>query len=429
MRFTIVGAGLREHALARRLVQEGNTVTVILTRANPGLEGLADRVLRIEGNWDAVISACSEADSDCVVVQTDLLLEAGFSERLARRTVSPIFGANRHMTLLEADKAYAQRVVRNLCPRFSNHPTEISDVEELLSFLDEVEYPAILRSVRPLTLPSPVVLDARDRAPMNDLRRALDRAPLLGERYLLGRPFTIHVLGDGERVAFAPPMWSYPFRLRGESGVKTSGMGSVTSPGQALPYLSSSECEEVEDDLRKLFEALATKGIHLRGACAVEFMKSEERVYFVEMDCRLGDPETINLVGLLRSPLNDLLCGSACGQMPIPEFSRDGSASVSLVAPAYSGPPDADRLFTPDFEGMVQSGLGLDYGNLISVGSGRWRVGRSRAAALSCVSSSPSEIEGAVRSIADLDLGGLEYRADIGSDLRCDELPRVQVCP
>ena len=79
-----------------------------------------------------------------------------------------------------------------------------------------------------------------------------------------------------------------------DTGLNTGGMGSIAP----VNILSECEINSIHADLNKIVSRLNYKGILYAG-----LMKTENGIYFLECNCRIGDPEAQVLLSLLDEDL------------------------------------------------------------------------------------------------------------------------------
>jgi phosphoribosylamine--glycine ligase len=109
MKVLVVGNGAREHAIAKKLAQEDLELVAAMSRLNPGIAALSERVEVFDINDPAEYGRFR--DVDLAFVGPEAPLAMGVSDRLWELGV-PVVGARKALARLEWSKAYTRQVVQ-----------------------------------------------------------------------------------------------------------------------------------------------------------------------------------------------------------------------------------------------------------------------------------------------------------------------------
>ena len=102
MRILVLGSGGREHAMARALQSNGDTVLVA-----PGNGGTPERRDIDPCNPEQVAALCRDEKIDLVLIGPESALAAGVSDAL-RAAGTKVFGPSRQAALLETSKSHCR---------------------------------------------------------------------------------------------------------------------------------------------------------------------------------------------------------------------------------------------------------------------------------------------------------------------------------
>ena len=171
------------------------------------------------------------------------------------------------------------------------------------------------------------------------------QACFLIEECLQGSELSAFALCNGTSFRMLPFARDYKRRNDGQTGPNTGGMGAIS------PLALS---QSVEDQIRNTFEralkTLAANGTPYRGFLFAGFMMdSQDKLWLLEFNCRLGDPETqVVIPGLGRDFYLELMRTAKGLPFRFQEesgkpFRSDGKARVYVVgaSPEY---PDTHAL-------------------------------------------------------------------------------------
>jgi phosphoribosylamine--glycine ligase len=164
----------------------------------------------------------------------------------------------------------------------------------------------------------------------------------------------------------------------------------------------------MEDTVRKIARAVGPYMGVLYGG----FMETERGVYLIEYNVRLGDPEAMNVLSLLETPLIDIGWEIVDGRLSKPSFQREATVCVYLVPEGYPVDPKKGEevAITPPEKSEL-------YFASVHEESGIIRTTGSRAIALLAKGRSVAEAREKVYQDIPNIKGELFYRRDIGESI------------
>ena len=407
----VVGGGGREHAIARALAGDDVALYGCAGNRNPGIDALAAGVERLDPtDPEAVAAYAVEGGATLAVVGPEAPLQAGVADALADAGVYP-FGPTAALARIETDKGYQRRFMREHgvpgCPDFWVY----DDVEAACERLEAADRDLV---VKPAGLTGgkgvKVVGDQVTTGEAIDYLRTSDHDRVVLEERLVGEEFTVQALVANGELRVTPAVQDHKRAYEGDEGPNTGGMGSYSDAGATLPFLSEAEYREALGILEAAVDALAGYAGVLYG----QFMLTADGVQVVEFNARFGDPEAMNTLPVLETPVLDVLVAARDGE-PLPELRFADRATVCKYAvPAgYPTEPEAGTRLAVD-ESTVGDAR-LYYASVEARPDGLYTT-TSRAFAVVGVAGTIAEAEAqAEAALLGVDEGGLRVRHDIGT--------------
>ena len=343
MKVLVVGHGAREHAIAKKLAQEDLELVAAMSRLNPGIAALSDRVEVFDINDPAEYERFR--DVDLAFVGPEAPLAAGVSDRLWELGV-PAVGARKALARLEWSKAYTRQAVQE--HGISGNPefAICRSAEEVDAFLKDHEEVAVKPDV--LTGGKGVRVTGDHLNSVEETRGyALERVKQDGlvviEEKLKGREFTLQAFTDGKRVEVMPLVRDFKRAYDGDKGPNTGSMGSFSCPDHGMPDLPLEAVEKGIEIMERTVEALSGSVGLYQGVLYGGFMNTEKGVYLIEYNARFGDPEAINVLALLETPLSEVGYGIVEGRLPETRFAEEATVCVYLTPEGYPVNPLRDQ--------------------------------------------------------------------------------------
>ena len=234
------------------------------------------------------------------------------------------------------------------------------------------------------------------------------------EQYLKGIEMSAFIITDGISYKILPEAKDYKRIGEGDTGKNTGGMGAV-SP---VPFATSVFMAKVEERIIKpTVDGLRAEGIDYRGFIFFGLMNVDGDPYVIEYNSRLGDPESEVILPRIESDLFELLEGVARRDLDSRALvtSSDTAVTVMMVAGGY--PDSYDKGFpikgtdTVTESTLFHAGTKVADGHLVTSG-GRVLAVTSRGATMQ------EALDKSYRSLSGIYFDGMNYRRDIGSDLK-----------
>jgi phosphoribosylamine--glycine ligase len=237
------------------------------------------------------------------------------------------------------------------------------------------------------------------------------------EEKLEGEEFTLQCFCDGRTLIPMPAVQDHKRAGVGDVGPNTGGMGSYTGTSHLLPFLSQKHYDEAFKILQKVARILELEAnIHFLGVIYGQFMLTAKGVYLIEINARFGDPEAINVLALLRTPLSEILQSISSGRLAKTKvkFAKMATVVKYLVPEGYPQKAIPPSLISIDQKKLKASKARLFYSSVDSRPDGIYS-GSSRSLALLGVGKTIDEAQKRAEAGCLAISGPLWHRPDIGT--------------
>ena len=155
-------------------------------------------------------------------------------------------------------------------------------------------------------------------------------------------------LSDGKSCKHFPVAVDFKRAYEKDKGPNTGGMGSICFSNNNVPFLTKNQINEAQKVNEKILNALKNENNNegYIGILYGSFMLTESGLKVIEYNCRFGDPECLNLLSLLKTPLIDVV--NACSEKKLNEieleFGNEHSICKYFVPLNYPDNPNKHDL-------------------------------------------------------------------------------------
>ncbi|HSB46906.1 MAG TPA: phosphoribosylamine--glycine ligase [Candidatus Bilamarchaeum sp.] len=414
MKALIVGNGAREHAIASRLPD--CELYCIMSRKNPAMAALSRESWICDIEDPAAVGKCIAGRSfDLGFASPDASLAAGITDVLEKSGI-PVASPSRAAARVEWDKSFMRSLMaRHKIPGAPENALAKTPGEalSLMRKLGQVAIkPVGLTGGKGVRVSGDHFTAEEDGLAYAKSLILKDGVALMEEK-LVGEEFTLQAFSDGTRIFVMPPVQDHKRAFEGEKGPNTGGMGSY-SAGKNLPFLESSDLERASDILRAVIGALKKEGSPFRGILYGQFMATASGPKVIEFNARFGDPEAMNVLSLLESPLSGIFSAIAAGKLGSAKFSDDCTVVKYLVPQGYPENPLRDAEVRLDHSRLRESGASAYYASVYEK-DGKIFTSSSRAFGILGRAKSLDEAERIAESGCTALSGPLWHRRDIGT--------------
>jgi phosphoribosylamine--glycine ligase len=354
----LVGTGGREHALGRAIARSPRLGTLYVDPgANPGLRALGtpmDVPLDAKQIYRAQ-QFCDANDIGLVVIGPEDPLAAGMADGIAKAgdgSTRPVLGPSARAARLEADKAYAKKLMRD-----ASVPTgegrAFTDYEAAHEYLETRTELHVIKAAG-LAKGKGVIVPSTEAEGLEALERIMKRrefgdagATVLIEEMLEGPEVSVLALVDGRNILILPPCQDHKRLGEGDTGPNTGGMGAFC-PSSTIDAATMGVIER--EVFVPIVDALRRDDAEFRGVLYAGLMLTPAGPKVLEFNVRFGDPECQPLMARLESDAIELFHACATGRLDRADIRWRDEAAMTVVL-AASGYPESPR------KGDVISGI------------------------------------------------------------------------
>ncbi|NLI78381.1 MAG: phosphoribosylamine--glycine ligase [Candidatus Riflebacteria bacterium] len=412
MKILVLGSGAREHALIHALARSPSVHKLFACPGNDGMKGQCS-CIPFSTNADLVRFAREHVDLS--VVGSSRFVEEGTVDALMTAGI-PVIGPAADAGRIETSKAFASSfLVKHNIP--SPMTQVVANRLEAERFLEENPWVKVVKGNGFSRGLGVTLVDSPDAA-LEAVDRLLKKhgPPVILQERLTGIECSYSILTDGNQWVSFSSSREYKRAGDGETGATTGGLGSVCP----FPGLTP----ELEERIRTRIITPAVNGLKAdkliyRGFLSMHLILTTTGPKVMEINARLGDPETQSILVRFRGNLATLLMDCALGRLDATgsevAFGRNSAVSVVIARAGYP----ADESAEPTVKGLEE----LTDTNVFHSGSTwsekdqRFTFRGGRLITLSAVGETLAEARRkCYADLSRLSLQNVHYRNDIGAE-------------
>ena len=337
----ILGAGAREHALARACAKSTSVGSLFVAPGNPGCTAIAQNVLLSPIEHATVITFCQREAIDLVVVGPEAPLVSGLADDLTDAGIL-CFGPRRDAARLEGSKGYAKDFCREFGIPTSDY-RQFQDTHEAKAYIRDRAVPIVVKADGLFAGKGVVVARTLEEAEaavdalLSDAPGST-KAEIVVEEFLEGEEVSFFALCDG---MIAMPFASAQDHKRagdGDKGPNTGGMGAYSPSTIVNQELSQRITREI---VMPTLRGMNERGSPFRGILFAGLIVDKRGPQVIEFNVRFGDPEAEVILPRLTDELLPFLVACASGTLrgDPPKFCSNTSLAVVMAAEGYPGEP------------------------------------------------------------------------------------------
>ncbi|MFC3476612.1 phosphoribosylamine--glycine ligase [Halobacterium litoreum] len=409
-RVLLVGGGGREHAIADALAPDCELYAAAGNR-NPGIDRLAEAFETLdESDPAAVVDYAERVDATLVVVGPETPLAEGVVDALEDAGIYA-FGPKQADARIETDKTFQREfMAEHDVPGQADFET-FADADAAADYVESVDGDV---AVKPAGLTGGkgvrVTGDQVTKAEAADYVRSADHDEWVIEERLVGEEITVQAFVANGEVRATPVAHDHGRAYEGDEGPNTGGMGSIAGPGKLLPFATEADYEAAVDTIEAVVEGLP----EYRGVLYGQFMLTADGPKVVEFNARFGDPEAMNTLPAMETPLVDVLTAARDGE-PLPDldFAEVATVCKYAVPEGYPTNPEGGTRISVDEDSVGDASL--FYASVDAREDGVYTTTSRSFAVVGSGDTLADANDEADAALADLP-EGVRVRRDIGSD-------------
>ena len=337
----LIGNGAREHAIATALVQSDVEIHAHMERKNPGIAKLCKEITI--GSITETRKIPDLSGIDYVIVGPEAPLAVGISDFITSQGV-PCIAPSKAAAMIETSKSFARIVIDQTTPKANPEFKVARSLDDLRKFEDKIGVENIVVKPNGLTGGKGVKvfsehLKSRDELERYAIGLLTNEGVVVLEEKLVGTEFTMQAFSDGTRLEVMPLVRDYKRAYDGDTGPNTGSMGSLSTPEHGLPYVTLEDRIAAKAIMDATLIGIKKKsGSIFKGILYGQFMKTETGVKVIEFNARFGDPEAMNVLSILSTPMDEICQGIIDGNLGHVQFENKATVCVYVVPEGYPGP-------------------------------------------------------------------------------------------
>jgi len=421
VKILVVGNSARAHIIVEMLKKSRHEpeIFAFMSAKNPGIIKVAcDYEIGKLDCVDAIVEFAKSAEVDFAFISPELPLSAGVVDGLASIGVSSV-GPVKELADLECSKSFVRELMEEYDLPGGPQFKVFGSLEGVREFIESLSDTGYVLKPDGLTGGKGVKVSGEH---VNSMEDALDycreviavHGRIVIEEKFVGEEFSLQSFVDGKTVCDMPAVQDHKRAFNGDTGPNTGGMGSY-SGARGLPFLKQKDVSDAHAITVAVMNAMFEKyGKYYKGIMYGGFIATKDGVKLIEYNARMGDPEAMNVLTVLKTDLVDICRGIIDGTLSSVDVEFDAKATVcKYIVP--SGYPDNPRSGdTVDVSGVPQ-GAKVYFASVNEM-EGKFIMSSSRALALVGVADTISDAEKVVEEGCRQVRGDVRYRSDIGTD-------------
>ena len=418
----IVGHGAREHVIGESLVRGGAKLYAFMSFKNAGLEDLSQDIkIHSETDFQGIIEFAKAKNIDFAVIGPESPLVVGIVDALEKSGI-PCVGPKIEAAQLEGSKVFT----RNLLEKY-NIPSNVkskkfNSMDGIEEYIKDRGEENIVVKPDGLTGGKGVKVYGDHLFSKQDIMDYCEELIKQGGTFLLeekcdGEEFTLQTFVDGKTVIGSPLVQDHKRAYEDDKGPNTGGMGSYSLEDHLMPFIAKKDVEESLEDMKKTVAAVkAETGVEYKGFLYGQFMKTVNGLKLIEFNSRMGDPENMNILPLLKDNFVDICWSIINGNLNANKIIFEKKATVcKYLAPVgYPISPKKDELIKLNVQKLNQIGAKYYYASVYREGTNIYTT-TSRAIAILGIANNLEEAEKIAEKGVGCVEGKLFHRKDVGT--------------
>jgi len=343
-----------------------------MSSKNAGLEDLSQRRIKIHSEMDfkEIIDYCKLNSIDFVVIGPEAPLVVGIVDAIERNGI-PCVGPGIEAAQLEGSKVFTRTLLEKYKITSNIRSKSFSSMENVESYLKDLGVENIVVKPDGLTGGKGVKVYGDHLFSKQDIldycqTLVKQKSPFLIEEKIEGEEFTLQTFVDGKNVVGMPLVQDHKRAYEDDTGPNTGGMGSYSMADHLMPFITQNDVDEALEDMKKVVAAVkAETGVEYKGFLYGGYMKTVKGIKLIEFNSRLGDPEAMNVLPILKTNFINVCMGIINGNLKSNiEFENKATVCKYLAPEGYPGAPKKDELVKIDKNKLKQLGAKYYYSSV-----------------------------------------------------------------
>lgn len=421
LKIALLGKSSRLDALLDGITRSAHD-TEVFVLSDVNNIGLSRKGIVEIGNSDdpqRVTAFAKKFAPDFAVIGPEEPLAAGIVD-LLRDMGIPAVGPTKNLARVESSKSFTRRLIDDYAIDANPEYREFHDENGILSYMKSLKEYAIkpdgLTGGKGVRVFGDHFNNHEDGLSYCKEIFAGGGHVLIEEK-LDGEEFTLQAFCDGETVVDMIPVQDHKRLRDGDEGPNTGGMGSYSCSNHLLPFLTLQDVCLARSINKQVADALRQEtGEGYRGILYGGFIKTKRGIKVIEYNARFGDPESLNVLPLLKTDLVDICLAIIRGSLEGLRIEFDDKATVCkyVVPIGYPATKAGGKI---DLSSVHPSeNLRVFYGAVEGQDDRELQLTGSRAVAFVGIADNLSAAEQIAERAAASVRGDVFHRRDIGTE-------------
>lgn len=334
MNVLIIGNGGREHAIGWKIKKDNPDAKLYFSTGNGGTAKIGKNINF--GTIEELADFSEKKQMDLTIVGSEALLVDGIVNVFQEKGLR-ILGPDKKSAQLEGSKEFAKKFMSKYGVKTAKYKT-FNNYTDANNYAQNQKYPLVIKADG-LAAGKGVFICKNEFEAEKVLDEILNKQifgsagnHVVIEEYLVGFEASILSIYNGNEIIPFISAKDHKKIGNGELGLNTGGMG-VVSPN---PFFKDKHWEAFNKDiLQPTLEGLKAENMNFSGIIFFGLMITQDGVYLLEYNMRMGDPETQAILPLLENNILDVF-NDAIDNKPIYlNWQNKHSVCVVLASGGY----------------------------------------------------------------------------------------------
>lgn len=302
----ILGSGAREHAIVEKIRKSDLIDTIYVCPGNDAMSGgkvsTHDYLNKLKDTEfdNYLITFCNSNNVNMVIVGSETYLVNGICDLLQSHNIK-CFGPSKSAALIEGSKIFSKKfMLEHNIPTAKYITNNGAITDECMTFMQSRtnKVPEYVIKLDKLAFGKGVFIPSSVDVALKTLNIFYNKDIIIEDK-IDGEEVSVMGFCNGKDIVLMPQSQDHKRIYDNDNGPNTGGMGAY-APANVLDQF---ELEEVRQHMLKVVKALNYVGVLYAG-----LMKTpNNEIYFLEFNCRFGDPEAQVLLELLDTDLYTIM--------------------------------------------------------------------------------------------------------------------------
>ena len=354
----VIGQGGREHAIAWKISKSPKVQNVFVCPGNAGtaLEDNIENIYIDISDTTSLLDFVKKNNIFMTIIGPEGPLVDGIVNKFTEQGLK-IFGPTKEHAILEGSKVFSKEFMKNYDIPTSDYEM-FSDKTQAKSYISTKKHPIVIKADGLAAGKGVVVSSSIEESndAIDKLLSAHHSDFIVVEEFLSGQELSAIYICNYKGCTYEIGLpWTKDYKSRDEynSGPNTGGMGAVSHP---LSYGHKNEIYKLYQDIEKILVKTINgindynkeSNIKYLGFLYIGLMiDNANKIKVLEYNCRMGDPETQNLMLTLENKgidfldmiLNDPITNIQ--DLNIANFDQDSKGYCCTIVLAAKGYPES----------------------------------------------------------------------------------------